>query len=313
MPASPPPRVVLHIGLHKTGSTAFQRTLAAQWQALQRHGVRVATAGNAHGLAESLAAGEAITPEIAASLIGGPGTTTVLSSEQFSLLPEAALRRLAASLAPARVEVVCVLRSPLEALPAWWAERLKHGDTHTLPEFLMQRLLAPQGQPLLDLAAVLERFAAVFGRDALRPFPYGGDVPALLFREVLGMEPPPRATRLNPTPNPAACEVMRMIGALGGDPLRVIRAEPEALALVQAVRETAPRHRRRLELSMAQPVFATAERRLVEGWGDLLERFPTTPGPFETRQRAVVHVDPTLWTAEPALAEQVRRVSQLKC
>lgn len=122
-PTSSPARAILHIGLHKTGTTLIQNSFAANRDLLARHGVIYPEIGRATGhhslLRRWLALDEhyaTSTPPLALWRGLGrharPGTTLLLSSEEFSRAnARVDLAEIREFLAPFdRVEVVCFLR-----------------------------------------------------------------------------------------------------------------------------------------------------------------------------------------------------------
>lgn len=236
-------RIVLHIGGEKTGSTSIQATMAANRPVLMAAGFAVPVApgtGNHIGLA-AFAGDPALVTDLRAAfgdVSGLPAAlageiaalpasahTLLLSSEhcQSRLHDAAAIARLRDLLAPigAPVEVLVWLRrqdSIARSLRNTWLR--SHG---TLP---------PADFPtdagslaLMDHAATLARWEAVFGRAALRPRLFeaaafaGGDLLAD-WRDACGLPadlplrlPPP----LNRSVTPAAEALLALIPPAGLD------------------------------------------------------------------------------------------------
>jgi hypothetical protein len=193
--ARPARRLVLHIGAPKTGSTALQKFLFDNRDALRGHGwtyppVSLRGYGH-HDLAFLIAGGypEWATPQdtplstlvaqLAEALAGDEHV--VLSSENFYLLADP--QRVARTLADAgltsdrRVSVVVYVRRQDEAQISWYNQIVKaQGFSGTMADSLSQ------WDALWDYAAVLERWAAVFGADTVVVRPYqaqdmaGGDI-----------------------------------------------------------------------------------------------------------------------------------------
>lgn len=200
VPAPPGPRrrAVLHIGTEKTGSTTIQTFLAARRAALPALGVAFPRApGESNHLALAAAAGD---PAHVADLVRGldpatgdqaaigfrlhrdlarelaalpPAVHTVLFSAEHlhsRLAGEAALRRLKALLDPFFDEwrIVLWLRRQDEVAVSHHSTLLRAG--HAAPSPLPG---AAEHAAYFDYAALLDRWAAVFGRDAVRPRLFG--------------------------------------------------------------------------------------------------------------------------------------------
>jgi hypothetical protein len=209
-------RCVLHLGTEKTGSTSLQRFLALNREQLLEQGVFVPvslvppdaagglnhsdlvalaladwrlddTLRRARGIAD--AAGLArfragSTAALAAELSTSPMdcATLLLSSEhchsRMLLLHEIAA--LQGFLAPwvERFELIVYLRPQHELALSQAAMRLLDGDAAAPP----LSAAAKENPAYFDYARLLARWAAIFGRGALRPVPYtpadlgGGDV-----------------------------------------------------------------------------------------------------------------------------------------
>jgi hypothetical protein len=138
-------RAILHIGLHKTGTTLIQNTFAANRDLLAQHGVIYPEIGRATGhhslLRRWLQLDEHYatpTPPQALWLDLGrharPDTTLVLSSEEFSRANRRVdLAEIRAYLAPFdRVEVVCFLRDQPGFVQSI---HLELGKKHAAPNF----------------------------------------------------------------------------------------------------------------------------------------------------------------------------------
>ncbi|MEO0865466.1 MAG: hypothetical protein AAFY39_12955, partial [Pseudomonadota bacterium] len=180
----PQKRLVLHVGLHKTGSTYIQHHLNHHRDALRRQGVLVPVTGfdaalsgrpgalSGHqGLVQALrqdddATWTAFHAEVAAS----PARTVVISAENmgFPTEPERddLIARLFARLGNwASIDVVALLRAPhdyVEAFHAEWVASAHPGGARSLAETLVDH-----GDRLTDMAALFAPFETACGRDVL--------------------------------------------------------------------------------------------------------------------------------------------------
>ncbi|HNO15063.1 MAG TPA: hypothetical protein PKH30_02830, partial [Actinomycetota bacterium] len=137
-----PGEVLLHVGLHKTGTTALQVALADARPQLADHGVRYPGTGTFQHRAILAGAdrkygwqnnGAREVPRkhwddlVAQSAFDG---RTVVSSEFLDDVDEATARRMIDDLGgPQRVRVVVTLRAVGAILPSAWQQRLKAGYT----------------------------------------------------------------------------------------------------------------------------------------------------------------------------------------
>lgn len=144
---------LLHIGPHKTGSTAVQVSMNAARARLAEHGVhysggaaRPKHAGWAIGLMGRPAGSEvppihhweALVDEVASAT----AARVCVSNEDFGRADEAQRRRIVADLGGARPHVVAVARRLDRYLPSQWQERVKAGETRSYDAWL-QDVLAP--------------------------------------------------------------------------------------------------------------------------------------------------------------------------
>ena len=149
---------LLHIGPHKTGTTAIQGALHLARERLAAEGVIYPGRGR-----QPLWPILAVTGQPA--LRGGPrpeisywdglvrevravgDQRVVLSSEFFAEADEATARRVIADLGGARVHVVVTLRSLTRILPSQWQQYLQNGFDFRYPEWLEGILSEPPRTP----------------------------------------------------------------------------------------------------------------------------------------------------------------------
>lgn len=175
----------LHIGAPKTGSTAIQKFLAANEEALYKWGFAYPAAARRsnghHDLAFLVSGGypdwatpqpeslDTLVSQLQAEIADGP-LSLILSSENFYLLcdPRAALE-LMARLGFSRNESVIVvyIRRQDEAHASWYNQTVKaQAYTGSLAEQMVN------SWKIWDYAAKLDAWAEAFGHDNLRVRPY---------------------------------------------------------------------------------------------------------------------------------------------
>jgi len=153
------PRVVLHVGLPKTGTSFVQATLRANLDALARgdvrlpehHGERLFQAvlhvtGRSEAWGRSESAGERAWRSLVSEVRGSSGTT-IVSSETLCLATDDQIRRILADLQGVDVDVVVTVRDPARQIPAEWQEGVKHGRRPSYPRFLETILGDEAAQP----------------------------------------------------------------------------------------------------------------------------------------------------------------------
>ena len=256
------PRYVIHIGPPKTGSTFLQHGFTRLAPDLARRGIFYPLPwGGPHGhhiLADALAAPDPALADGFARINAAGFQTILLSSETFADLTPQAIRTLHGVLdGPA--QIVFYARAWSSLLPSAWREQVKHGSAETLPDFLLPHLHRPAQSNIMNFGLTLDRYAAVFGRAAIRLVPYdqvlsSGDDLLSHFRRHFLDWPDPEAAPPEAAPAEAApveqinlsldmvdSEILRALNVLGGGPFAetFARARPSALiaALVaQAMR-----------------------------------------------------------------------------
>ena len=134
-------RVVLHVGLMKTGTTYLQSRLARNADELSRAGVVVA--GDRGRIAHDLfAAADARSPRGPAGAwdrwvarARSEGEVAVLSHEMVAFRRDAVVRRVAEDLADRRLDVVVTVRDARSVLPSQWQTQARNRGVATWPEY----------------------------------------------------------------------------------------------------------------------------------------------------------------------------------
>jgi len=247
-----PRRLVLHIGVHRTGTTAIQRHLHRNRKALRAQGVHYAFDTENHtSLARELQGSDAdadrLVDRIVADADAAGQPVTVISGEDLCRIPW--VNRLARLREHFEVQVICYLRRQDGWLESWYNQHVRwpwelDSSTLTPDEFLADR----RHYHWIRYDDLLMRWSEVFGDDALtvRVFEEvvrAGSLTADLCRQI-GIDP----ARLDPVDrpenasvSPRATEILRHLRLFGRPPrdrVLLIRAVAEA-ATAAGLDETA--------------------------------------------------------------------------
>lgn len=167
-------RLVIHVGPHKTGSTYLQSNFHRTRRQLRHSGwlyPRLGPDGRAHHtLAHSPDPSRQIA-HLKRVWQRAPNLSLLLSSEGFCAWSAERFHQLREALEVDRVELIHVLRDPVERLASYWAEEVKHGKTESLPERLARELTNPYGSTLLNPSLSLRPLSRD-GRIRLHLVPY---------------------------------------------------------------------------------------------------------------------------------------------
>ncbi len=237
-------RLILHIGLEKTGSTAFQAYCTENRARLAASGVIYP--GNPACFLKlnhaPLAASYFSAQEAEALVIAGRradraqaiaalkaesagAEMTLISAEHLSSrFDPARIRALAADLADYEVSVAVVVRDPVARALSAYATTVASGRALALAAFV-EELLAP-GNPYLSSRRTIEAWSQVFGRARMIVVGYreGEDIaPALSRRLMPGVALQGGGLRRNVSPPAAEIERQRQANAATGLARRLAR------------------------------------------------------------------------------------------
>lgn len=141
-------RLVLHVGLLKSGTTFVQARLAANLPELERQGVLFPMPWRRQVRAVSDLASASGGAKAWSNLVGSvrdhPGTV-LISMEFLAPIAEDRIRRIVADFPDARVEAVITVRDLGRVVPAMWQETLQNRRSWTWSEF-QQAVRSESGQ-----------------------------------------------------------------------------------------------------------------------------------------------------------------------
>lgn len=178
-------KLLIHIGTHKTGSTALQQFCSANRQTLRNQGLCFPLAGSVEGnhynIVWEIAADSRYKQQIGmlSDVILEIQETglefNLLSSEEFEYLTEDAIARLAERLYTHNLQptVVVYLRRQDELIRSEYLECIKNGSLSlTFQNFLTQHL----GHPRFNYLHLLSTWSRVFGKPNLKVLIYDRDL-----------------------------------------------------------------------------------------------------------------------------------------
>lgn len=220
--------IQIHAGIHKTGSTAIQHTLARLAPDLADHGIALPNFGSRGHLHHTLA-GFATDPDgcarawakLARKLQKSDADRVILSSEHFISADPAALRDALARLGDETPQVHLYLRPHVGLFTSLYLQRVKAGVATGDPMTLAETYAT---SPEFDYVPVIERYLDVFGEGAVKlrefdPSRFEGDSliadvwafldlpPALLAKATAGGD-----TIVNPTPTAEQAAILLALG-----------------------------------------------------------------------------------------------------
>jgi hypothetical protein len=149
--------VLLHVGPHKTGTTAMQASLFAARKRMAKHGVYLANAKERHPRTAILegTGGRAIRGALTSTLTtwadlqqavsSHPADRVVISSELFSNTKQQRIPGLVDDLGGPRVQVVLTVRSLARVLPSQWQQYLTARLTLSYEAWLEEVFNNPEG------------------------------------------------------------------------------------------------------------------------------------------------------------------------
>lgn len=148
---------VMHIGVHKTGTTAIQSSLAQVRPQLREHGISYPGMLMAHRDIASSAMGRPLGWRTEGARPPQQGLwdetvreakrfdgTTLISSEFLAEADDETAARMVAAMGPDRTHVIVTLRNFARILPSAWQQNLKSGMRSTYEDWLRKMLFDPE-------------------------------------------------------------------------------------------------------------------------------------------------------------------------
>ncbi len=223
--------LTIHIGPHKTGTTAIQTAFAKAAAGLKRRGFLYPRSNwffpAQHRLAfamkhrpvgpNDLPDLETELAQLSEALARFPGKQALISSEEFFACPPETIRHLRESIGPARI--VTFLRRPDDFLISSYNQKIKQpGNGFSAP---IRRFVATPDliAPEFDFLKCVSAWADVFGDQSILLETYEAAPPLDRLRTILGLGDMPQAPpgRPNASVPGAVVEIMRHAKAMGMD------------------------------------------------------------------------------------------------
>lgn len=199
-------RVILHIGPHKTGSTAIQSALISNADCLAETGAVYPRTGRHRNGGVTLGHTDLVnacrgwkntfSAEAFWSEVDG-AETCIISCENAVQLNDAGVEGLRALLDGQDVTVVYMLRRLTDIWPSHWMERVKHGSGISFPEYCAKHgIILPEREAnTIDQFLHLSRFTRAFGQENLVLVGYdaleaaGQEASRYFLSEIVGADP----------------------------------------------------------------------------------------------------------------------------
>jgi len=323
---------VFHAGPHKTATSYLQDNLrrsrgllAARGWCYPRQGT-----GKSSGHHDIARAGsDWLSPDGAGRKILARvprDRNLVFSAEAAARWTPGRYHALADVLGKQRIDVVHVLRDPIDLFQSHWTEQIKQGQTMSLGDRMAEHFADPFSSVLLNPLPVLQ---ALIGdsRIRLRVIPFdllrrgGIDIFTHFCAAVLGLEgmeagkPVPR----NVAPPILQTEFLRLITLLAADGKRRIDStlrhrffaeitEAERCALGQLIRDHGQAARRMIQFPAPHPFKVEQEARLRAALAGCWTLDPGDEALFGTHPQAYVHYDAFGLMQAPRIAAAAEQV-----
>ncbi|HET6910568.1 MAG TPA: hypothetical protein VFH54_14615 [Mycobacteriales bacterium] len=198
----PDDAVLLHVGPHKTGTTALQNALHASRAELRRNGVTYPGRDPQHRrAARAVTGGKALLGERPIRMrewdqvvreTGRRGRSrVVISSECFDLATDEVAQRIASDLGRSRLHVLVTVRPLAKILPSTWQEQIRYRDATPYDEWLRETLDRAPDRPPTSIFwrrqhhdLLVDRWVRTVGADRVTVLVADEAEPDLLLRNV---------------------------------------------------------------------------------------------------------------------------------
>lgn len=310
-------KLLLHIGPHKTGTTAIQIALQGATQELLQKSIFFdsleAYAGrNSHQLADILSTDRKNEAINTLEKIEGSGEFRVISSENFSRLKLEDVKFLKENLQFDDVRIIYFLRNPLLRIKSDWQELVKHGYRFTFLEFIAGRLARPINDRMLNDEVRISPWREIFGADNVDIHLYDqiDDVVSYFFDYYFGIKKKNTKNRANVSLDLETVETLRALMGLQKvflekSNILVNDLNPLIDNLRSVVKKNDPKYNKSFSLSMDSFSLRAIERILVERNSTLIKNQINSEYIFDKRSETYNFISSDVWLEHPKLMNSV--------
>jgi hypothetical protein len=300
-----PPRIVIHVGPHKTGTTFLQTALGGARHELVKDGILYPSVwlppdGNlSHALVYEMLRDREIS-SLADQLDRVLQTschTVIISTEALADLAPDQIRILRELTRASQTTVVIYCRSWVARMASGWRETVRHGSTWTLPEFFADALSSVSTSNQISFNILIKDYAREFGSGSIRLACYdklmerGVNLAAHFLRSFCGWtgSVPLRSGAVYESMSAAEAEIARSLNVLDPAVGTAYALEPGQFEHA-GLRQSLERHMRTLRVDEADPLLRRIHDEVYAAYaGQIAEPHPDGCL-FELKQRRVEYV-----------------------
>jgi len=282
-------RLLIHIGPHKTGTSAIQKTLRYARDRLAKNGIVYNDLqdhpGGIHRLADLASTSKFDQAQPLLDDINKSSGLTILSSENFTRLNPGQVRQLIDRLDADDLRVVYYLRNPLNRLPSDWKELIKHGYGHSFGEWLAARFLTPLRDRTLNPGLAMGGWADAVGSDRFDIHLYDRieDAAAQFLDLYCDGERQTIPGRQNESYTLARTEALRALGGYQRHLIRCRDFDADVDALEQRIEDAGKGFVQTIRMSLDQIVMKRIEAEIIHRFGPSIQQPIDNAQLFETR------------------------------
>lgn len=174
------PKLIIHAGFPKSGTTALQAALRHNTDLLASAGVTYPISKkDAHHNSVAALVGRSvgwasnkrdlgIWDEFVSSIKHNNSEITLISSEFFTAAGKEQIKKIKKDFKNYEFEIIFTIRELEKIIPSFYQQSLKKGSTLTYPQWISEKFLTPSGElrsipKIINHASVLARWASIFG------------------------------------------------------------------------------------------------------------------------------------------------------
>jgi hypothetical protein len=300
-------KILIHIGPHKTGTTAIQKCLFESGEQLARSAICYPEAGLAgyghHVLANLLwrrayRDAEQLFSEMLSCAQAQGARVMVISSEDFSNLKLTGIAELSRITRPLDVDVICAQRQPIRQIYSWWQEEVKHGSSETFSNYIVNRFINNKKKRFTRPDIFFSKWSRMFGRKSLNILKYrdGIDIVSEFLHFSLNIKDQEKYTisrDVNASFSPTEIEFIRMANRLGLSGLKIL-LDNEFSHLRPAIVNSSKRYIRKLDLQPSEEL-RHAIAKVSCDWSDRFVNLRAGERPIDDDDVSAREVDASFW------------------